>query len=188
MDFISYANFRLAKSNPTTMLNNTALFEHSEKTFQTFCKHFATKGKWTYGGPAKGSVYDSDSGLGSAEEVNGTPTERIEVFAMNETTTWLSISIILILIIILIVLIISIQIVYPKDSMQHRVECLAGMSRIPRINVSIAMLQSRRAFIECPSYRQRCGGCLDRVIITSLISSPVISYWNTEMSDELSRI
>lgn len=127
MDFMSYANFHLAGSNPTTLLNNTALFEYSEKTFQTFFKHFATKGKWTYGGPAKSSVYDNDYGPGSAEEVNGTFTERIEVLAMNETATWLSLGIIFVLIAIIIVLIISLQIIYPKDSMQHRVECLADI-------------------------------------------------------------
>ncbi|KAH4190089.1 hypothetical protein HBI95_221750 [Parastagonospora nodorum] len=127
MDFMSYANFHLAKSNATALLNDTALFEYSEKTFQTFFKHFATTGKWTYGGPAKSSVYDNDYGPGSAEEVNGTFTERIEVLAMNETATWLSLSIIFILIAILIVLIASLQIVYPKDSMQHRIECLADV-------------------------------------------------------------
>jgi hypothetical protein len=127
MDFMSYANFHLANKNPTALLNHTALFEHSEKTFQTFFKHFAATGQWNYGNLHKSSVYDNEDGPWSAETVNGTFIERIEVLSMNETATWLSLGIIFALIVILVVLIVSLQIVYPKDSMQHHVECLADV-------------------------------------------------------------
>jgi hypothetical protein len=72
-------------------------------------------------------VYDNGNGFWDAVEVNGTFTECIKVLAMNETTTWLSLSIIFLLIIILVVLIASLQIVYPSTSMQHHVQCLADV-------------------------------------------------------------
>jgi hypothetical protein len=128
MDFMSYANYHLAGSNATVLLNNTKLFEFSEKTFQTFFKHYASTGKWAYGSRARNNVYDSENvGDWNAERANGTFTERIEILAMNETATWLSLSIIFLLIIILVVLIVSLQVVYPSTSMQHHVECLADV-------------------------------------------------------------
>ena len=42
MDYMSYANFVLANKDPTALLNSTLLQQHSEKTFQTFFKHFVT--------------------------------------------------------------------------------------------------------------------------------------------------
>jgi hypothetical protein len=46
---------------------------------------------------------------------------------MNETATWLSLAIIFALIVILVVVIVALQTVYPSDSMQFRVECLADV-------------------------------------------------------------
>jgi hypothetical protein len=126
MDFMSYANFHLANKDPTALLNSTALFEHSEKTFQTFFKHFAATGKWNYGGVPKSTVYD-DFSSGRTDKLNGTLTERMEILTLNETATWLSLTIIFLLIIILVVLIVALQIVYPSTLMQHHVECLADV-------------------------------------------------------------
>jgi hypothetical protein len=127
MDFMSYSNYFLAKQDPTALLDPNTLFEQSEKTFQTFFKHFATTGRWSYGSTNKRTVYNDAYGLYRGEEVNGTLAQRIEVLAMNEVATWLSLAIIFLLIVILLVLIVSLQIVYPSSSMRHHVECLADV-------------------------------------------------------------
>ncbi|KAJ4369882.1 hypothetical protein N0V83_005646 [Neocucurbitaria cava] len=129
MDFMSYANLHKVRNDPTALLDTTLLLRHSEKTFQTFFKHFAVSGHWVdAGGDTESAVFEEKQGPYSSEDlwVNGTVAERIEIPSMNETATWLSLSIIFVLVVILVVLI-SLQIVYPKNSMQHHVECLADV-------------------------------------------------------------
>lgn len=127
MDFMSYSNYFLAKQDATALLDPDTLLKQSEKTLQTFFKHFATTGRWSYGNNDKRTVYDDVHSLYQGEEVNGTLAERIEVLAMNEIATWLSLTIIFLLIAILVVLIVSLQVVYPSTSMRHHIECLADV-------------------------------------------------------------
>ena len=106
MDYMSYATFILAKKDPTALLNATTLQQHSEQTFQTFFKHFATTANWTYGGASSISkaVYEELSSFRKeAEKFDGVITERIEI------------------------LIVSLQVIYPSTSMQRHVECLADV-------------------------------------------------------------
>lgn len=130
MDYMSYANYVLANKDPTALLNTTLLQRHSEKTFQTFFRHFVTSADWAYGGG--GSVaraayeYHEAYGLQN-EKFDGIITERVEVLSMNEVATWLSLTILFLLVIILITLIVSLQVVYPRTSMLRHVECLADV-------------------------------------------------------------
>jgi hypothetical protein len=127
MDFMSYANLHKVGNDPNALLDTALLLDHSEKTFQTFFKHFAVSGNWLASGNIpKSTVFQQKQGLYSSN-INGTVTERIEILSMNETATWLSVAILVVLIVILVVLIVSLQVVYPKNSMQHRVECLADV-------------------------------------------------------------
>ncbi|KAF2124604.1 hypothetical protein P153DRAFT_326988, partial [Dothidotthia symphoricarpi CBS 119687] len=134
VDFMSYANWHLAGKDSAALLESTTLLAHSEKTFQTFFKHFVNSDSANLNG-IPGNV-NGNNGLPlrptyedvlSPDEVNGTLATRIEVLAMNETATWLSLVIIFLLILILIVLIVSLQIVYPSSCMQRHVECLADV-------------------------------------------------------------
>lgn len=50
MHYMSYANYVLTDKDPTALLNAKLLQQHSEKTFQTFFKHFVTSVNWTYDG------------------------------------------------------------------------------------------------------------------------------------------
>ncbi|KAI4671989.1 uncharacterized protein J4E78_000488 [Alternaria triticimaculans] len=126
VDFMSYANWNLANKDTESLLNATTLLRHSEKTLQIFFKHFVNSGssslsgRWSSSGPERAAYQRA-----SSQPVNGTFTKRVEVLAMNETATWLSLTILILLIVILVVLIVSLQIVYPSSCMQHRVECLA---------------------------------------------------------------
>jgi hypothetical protein len=129
MDLMSYANLHQVKNDPRALLDKALLLTHSEKTFQTFFKHFAVSGKW-YGSniEPESAVFQQRQGAYSEDQwVNGTVIERIEILSMNETATWLSVAILIVLILILFALIASLQVIYPKDSMQHRVECLADV-------------------------------------------------------------
>ncbi|CAO2648819.1 Nn.00g097680.m01.CDS01 [Neocucurbitaria sp. VM-36] len=124
MDFMSYANLHKVGNDPTALLDTTLLLRHSEKTFQTFFKHFSVSGRWVDTAVrTESAVFEENDHL----LVNGTISERIEILSMNETATWLSLAIIFVLVVILVVLIVSLQVVYPKDSMQHHVECLADV-------------------------------------------------------------
>jgi len=129
VDFMSYANWHLANKDTESLLNATTLLRHSEKTLQTFFKHFVNTGTNHLSGTRMGSrdqkaVYEE---VLYPDRVNGTFTKRVEVLAMNETATWLSLVILILLAVILIILIVSLQIVYPSSCMQHRVECLADV-------------------------------------------------------------
>jgi hypothetical protein len=127
MDFMSYANLHKVNNDPNALLDTALLLDHSEKTFQTFFKHFAVSGNWLGSGSIpKSTVFQQKQGLYSSG-INGTVTERIEILSMNETATWLSVAILVALTAILVVLIVFLQVVYPKNSMQHRVECLADV-------------------------------------------------------------
>jgi hypothetical protein len=126
MDFMSYSNFYLANKDPDALLDPDVLFRHSEKTFQTFFKHFVAKGAWPKG-DGEGGMMAYEPFMLNDDQLNGTISERIELLAMNETATWLSLGILFFLIIILVVLIVSLQIVYPSTSMQRPVECLADV-------------------------------------------------------------
>ena len=123
MDFMSYSNYHRVNKDPSALLDPDVLLRHSEKTFQTFFKHFASTGRYTFGGDGEMAVYDDKD----FNRVNGTLSERINILVMNETATWLSLAIIFLLIVILIILIVSLQVVYPSTSMQRRVECLADV-------------------------------------------------------------
>ncbi|USP81319.1 hypothetical protein yc1106_08593 [Curvularia clavata] len=129
VDFMSYANWHLAKKRSDALLNTTTLFRHSETTLQTFFKHFIHSGtSHLNGGRSSG-----DSGraayvdVWSSQSVNRTFTQRIEILAMNETATWISVTILILLIIILVVFIVSLQVVHPSSSLQCRIECLADI-------------------------------------------------------------
>jgi hypothetical protein len=126
MDFMSYANLHKVNNDAQALLNASELLRHSEQTFQTFFKHFAASGRWEYGSTTKRRTVFEDL-YGDYISINGTVTHQIEVLAMNETATWLSLAIIFVLAIVLVVLIVSLQKVYPKSSMQHHVECLADV-------------------------------------------------------------
>ncbi|KZM27144.1 uncharacterized protein EKO05_0004684 [Ascochyta rabiei] len=130
MDYMSYANFVLANKDPTALLNTTLLQQHSEKTFQTFFKHFVATANWTYGGKfsvSRAAYEELWSYQRQAEKFDGIVTERIEVLSMNKVATWLSLVILFLLMIILVILIVTLQVVYPRTSMLRRVECLADV-------------------------------------------------------------
>jgi Fe2+ transport system protein B len=122
VDFMSYANWHLANKNSEALLNTTTLLQHSEKTLQTFFKHFVHTGTW--GSGRHRAAYGS---VNSPDYVNGTFTQRIDVLTMNETATWISLAILILLMVILVVLIVGLQVVYPSSCMQHHVECLADV-------------------------------------------------------------
>jgi hypothetical protein len=125
MDFMSRANFFLAGDDPRTLLNATTLMQHSQHTFQTVFKHFTARGVATYPGGSSNGENIFWNAEGEDEYVDGTVVQRMQVLKMNETATWLSLAIIFLLIAILAGVVVSLQIVYPKTSMQHPVECLA---------------------------------------------------------------
>jgi hypothetical protein len=126
LDFMSYANFHLAQKDANALLDPETLLAYSEKTLQTFFKHFAATGEWTYANFRKKAVYE-DEGPPLEARFQGKITQRVEMLTLNETATWLSLAIILLLILILAVLIVALQIVYPISCMQHHVECLADV-------------------------------------------------------------
>jgi hypothetical protein len=125
MDFVSYASYILAGAQPTTLLDGAVLQANSEKTLQTFFKHFVTSGRWTYGGNEKTAVYDSTALY--SDRAEGEVSQRIEVLTMNAVATWLSLGIVFLLMAILCVLIVVLQVVYPRDAMQRKVECLGDV-------------------------------------------------------------
>ncbi|KAF1974355.1 hypothetical protein BU23DRAFT_531901 [Bimuria novae-zelandiae CBS 107.79] len=131
MDFMSYATLHLAGMNNTALLAPETLLRHSQKTFQTFFKHFAATGRWTYGATPERTVFENlyersvpRAGRGS-RSVNATLTERIVVLKTNEVALWLSLGIIFALLGILLVLIVSLRVVYPASSLQFPLECVA---------------------------------------------------------------
>jgi hypothetical protein len=63
MDFMSYSNYHLVDKDPSALLDPDVLLRHSEKTFQTFFKHFAATGRYTYSGDGKMAVYDDVQSL-----------------------------------------------------------------------------------------------------------------------------
>jgi hypothetical protein len=134
MDFMSYANYHLAGKDPTALLNNTALFEHSQHAFQTFFKHFAARGKVTLSGLPQNAVWREYTDVGGSdyppESIHSTVTQHMEILTMNETATWLSLAIMFLLIIVIAAVIVTLQTVYPRTCMQHPVECLADELRL----------------------------------------------------------
>ena len=125
MDFMSRANFFLAGDDPRALLNATTLMQHSQHTFQTVFKHFTARGVATYLGGSSDRESIFWNAEGEDEYVDGTVVQHMQVLKMNETATWLSLAIIFLLIAILAGVVVSLQILYPKTSMQHPVECLA---------------------------------------------------------------
>jgi hypothetical protein len=125
MDFVSYASYILAGAQPTALLDGATLQVHSEKTLQTFFKHFVTSGRWTYGSEEKTAAYEDT--MWYADRADGEVSERIEVLTMNAVATWLSLGIVFLLMGILCVLIVVLQVVYPREAMQRRVECLGDV-------------------------------------------------------------
>jgi hypothetical protein len=125
MDFVSYASYILAGAHPTALLDGAALQIHSEKTLQTFFKHFVTSGRWTYGSKEKTAAYEDT--LRYADRAEGEVSQRIEVLTMNAVATWLSLGIVLLLMGILCILIVALQVVYPRKAMQRKVECLGDV-------------------------------------------------------------
>jgi hypothetical protein len=132
MDFLSYSNYILVDKDATALLDHKILLKYSEKTLQTFFKHFAATAKWTYDYDDSSAAYadfsvEYEVGFYSSEKANGTASKHVEVLTMNKVATWLSLTIVFLLMIILIVLIVSLQIVYPRTSMLRQVECLADV-------------------------------------------------------------
>lgn len=130
MDYMSYANYVLANKNPSALLNSTLLQEYSEKTSQTFFKHFVTGANWTYGGTSSisGAAYEELRGYQQKnEKFDGVKTERIGFLNMNKVATWVSLTIFFLLVIILVVLVVALQIVYYRTSVFRWVECLADV-------------------------------------------------------------
>ena len=171
MDFMSYANWHLADKDSAALLDPSTLFKYSEKTLQTFFKHFAATGQrpssLSYTGKWQSTVYtDTELNMYTRKEseVNGTFTKRIEVLAMNETATWLSLAIILLLIIILVVLIILLQVAYPSSCMQQHVECLADvLVLIAGSDALLALLHERGVEgLKESSVKTRLGWFRDR--------------------------
>jgi hypothetical protein len=81
MDFMSYANLHKVDNDPNALLDTALLLDHSEKTFQTFFKHFAVSGNWLGSGSIpKSTVFQQKQGLYSSG-INGTVTERIEILS-----------------------------------------------------------------------------------------------------------
>lgn len=79
MDFMSYAMYTQAESNPTALLNTTTYRTLAEKTFTTFFQHFASNdvsletGGWVYQ-TINASLPDT---LGPAiQMVNGLPSDK----------------------------------------------------------------------------------------------------------------
>ncbi|KAJ8115377.1 hypothetical protein OPT61_g2973 [Boeremia exigua] len=130
MDFMSYSNFVLSNKNATALLDPATSRKHSEQTFQTFFKHFATTANWTYGGPlsvSRAAYEDIGAFDRTSERFQRTITERIEILSMNEVATWLSLTILFLLMAILVTLIVAFQTIYPRTSMLRHVECLADV-------------------------------------------------------------
>ncbi|OAL53707.1 hypothetical protein IQ07DRAFT_317344 [Pyrenochaeta sp. DS3sAY3a] len=122
MDFMSYANYVLANQNHTALFDVETLCKYSERTFQTFFKHFMASARW---GDER-AVYERIDPQ-NAESTKVTVSTRTKSLGMSKTATWLSLAIIFLLIIILIVLMISLEIVYPKTSMQRNIDCIADV-------------------------------------------------------------
>jgi hypothetical protein len=138
MDFMSYANYVRANSSSTALLDADTLREHTQQTFQTFFAHYASTARWIDG---QKIVYDELTGEGEqGQKVNVTISEPIEVLAMTQTATWLSLGILFVLMLILVILIVSLKIVYPRTILQHKVECLADV---------IAMVEGSENLLAC---------------------------------------
>ena len=127
MEFMSYVDLHKVHKDAGALLNATELFRHSKHTFLTFFKHFAIDGRWSYGKREPLAVSDEQTLSTRGLRVRGTYSQRIEVLGMRETTPWLSLAIIFVLAMILMVLTVALQIEYPRDLMQHLVECLADV-------------------------------------------------------------
>lgn len=122
MDFMSYANYVLASENYTALLDVETLSKYSERTFQTFFKHFVVSARW---GDERAAYERVDPQ--NAQRTKVTVSTRTKSLGMSKTATWLSLAIIFLLIIILIVLMLSLEIVYPKTSMQRNIDCIADV-------------------------------------------------------------
>ena len=138
MDFMSYATYIKANKSSATLLDADTLLEYSQQTFQTFFAHFAGTTRWLDG---QKIVYEELTGEGEQrQKVYVTISEPIEVLAMTETATWLCLGILCVLMLILVVLVISLKIVYPRNVLQRKVECLADV---------IAMVEGSEDLLAC---------------------------------------
>jgi hypothetical protein len=123
MDFMSYANLYQANMDPSALLDPIILEKYSQRTFQTFFQHFASKTKWTDG---QIMVYEKPTSS-HTDKVKVTTTQRIETLTMIASATWLSLAIIFILVVILIIVIVSLKILYPHNIMRNNIDCLADV-------------------------------------------------------------
>jgi hypothetical protein len=136
MDFMSYANLFQANMDPLALLDPTTFEKYSQRTFQTFFQHFASKAKWIDG---QSMVYEKLTDP-AAEKIEVTTTQRIETLTMVPSATWLSLAIIFILIVILSICIVVLKIVYPHDIMRNNIECLADV---------LVLIEGSEALLQC---------------------------------------
>jgi hypothetical protein len=136
MDFMSYANLFQANMDPLALLDPATLEKYSQRTFQTFFQHFASKTKWIDG---QSMVY-KDAPDDRAGEFEVTTTQRIETLTMVASATWLSLAIIFILVIILSICIVTLKIVYPHSIMRNNIECIADV---------LVLIEGSEALLQC---------------------------------------
>jgi hypothetical protein len=136
MDFMSYANLFQANMDPLVLLDPATLEKYSQRTFQTFFQHFASKTKWIDG---QSMVYKNapDDRAGKFEVAT---TQRIETLNMVASATWLSLAIIFILVVILSICIVTLKIVYPDNIMRNNIECIADV---------LVLIEGSEALLQC---------------------------------------
>jgi hypothetical protein len=136
MDFMSYANLFQANMDPLVLLDPATLEKYSQRTFQTFFQHFASKTKWIDG---QSMVYKNapDDRAGKVEVAT---TQRIETLNMVASATWLSLAIIFILVVILSICIVTLKIVYPDNIMRNNIECIADV---------LVLIEGSEALLQC---------------------------------------
>jgi hypothetical protein len=122
--------------DPLALLDPATLEKYSQRTFQTFFQHFASKTKWIDG---QSMVY-KDAPDDRAGEFEVTTTQRIETLTMVASATWLSLAIIFILVIILSICIVTLKIVYPHSIMRNNIECIADV---------LVLIEGSEALLQC---------------------------------------
>jgi hypothetical protein len=136
MDFMSYANLFQANMDPLALLDPATLEKYSQRTFQTFFQHFASKTRWIDG---QSMVYEKAPD-DSAGKVKVTTTQRIETLTMVASATWLSLAIIFILVVILCICIVALKIVYPHNVLRSNIECIADV---------LVLIEGSEALLQC---------------------------------------
>lgn len=121
LDFMSYATYHLADMDAEALLNQETLFNHSQYAFETFFKHFVSQANWVDGKPVAFENI-SDSGIKTTEVTIST---RIEILAMHNPATWLSVALLAVLSATVLGLVIALQFIYPPHLMLSDVKCLA---------------------------------------------------------------